>query len=103
MSDAPTGPITVVGGAGRTGKLVVEGLLRMGVEVRVVSRHATRASGLARQGVRLFDADIRTGEGLGPALADSAGVVFSVEPGTAGSGPNRPETTMYQGVVHVLG
>ena len=102
-SDAPAGPITVVGGAGRTGKLVVERLLQLGTAVRVVSRHATRARDLARQGVALFDADIRTGAGLDAALADSAGVVFSVEPGTASAGLDRPETTVYQGVVHVLG
>jgi uncharacterized protein YbjT (DUF2867 family) len=94
--------VTVVGGAGRTGRLVVERLLAEGVEVRVLSRHASHATDLARQGVRLFDGDIRDGSGLRRALADSAGVVFSIEPGLADSGQDRPETTMYQGVRNVF-
>lgn len=103
MPSDPIGPVTVVGGAGRTGRLVVERLLADGVEVRVLSRRASRATDLARQGARLFDGDIRDGSGLRDALADTAGVVFSIEPGMANNGPDRPETTMYQGVRNVLG
>jgi uncharacterized protein YbjT (DUF2867 family) len=97
-------PVTVVGGAGRTGRLVAEELLAAGVEVRVASRSATRtATDLVARGAAAFDVDVRQdGPSLAAALADTAAVVYSVEPGTANSGPNRPETTMYQGVQHVL-
>jgi uncharacterized protein YbjT (DUF2867 family) len=96
------GPVTVVGGAGRTGRLVVARLLAEGTEVRVLSRHANHATELASAGARLFDGDIRDGTGLPEALADSAAVVFSIEPGTSNTGIDRPETTIYQGVVNVL-
>jgi uncharacterized protein YbjT (DUF2867 family) len=102
MTESVTGPTTVIGGAGRTGRLVTERLLADGVDVRVVSRHATRAGDLARAGARLFDVDIRDGKGLDKALAGSTGVVYVIEPGTSNSGPNSPETTMYQGVRHAL-
>ncbi|PPK70205.1 putative NAD(P)-binding protein [Actinokineospora auranticolor] len=81
---------------------MVERLLAEGVDTRVVSRHAGRAADLGRRGVGLFSADIRDGVGLPEALAGARSVVFSVEPGTSSSGPNRPETTMYQGVRNVL-
>jgi uncharacterized protein YbjT (DUF2867 family) len=95
-------PVTVVGGAGRTGRLVAEALLDQGAEVRVVSRHASRARDLASRGAALHDADVRTGDGLADAVRGARAVVYSIEPGTSGSGPDRPETTMYQGVLHVL-
>lgn len=94
--------VTVIGGAGRIGRLVVDGLLDQGAQVRVVSRRAGRAADLARRGAKLFEADVRSGEGLEGALSETRAVVFSVEPGTAGSGPDRPEATMFQGIVNVL-
>lgn len=102
MTAARLGPVTVVGGAGRTGKLVVRRLLDLGAEVRVVSRRASRARDLARDGSTLFDGDVRDGSGLEDALRDAAAVVFSIEPGTSDNGPDRPETTMYHGVRNVL-
>ncbi|GAA3436571.1 SDR family oxidoreductase [Kutzneria kofuensis] len=96
-------PVTVVGGAGRTGRLVARRLLAAGAEVRVASRSATRgAKDLVADGARAFDVDVRDGSGLEAALAGARAVVYSVEPGTDNSGPNRPETTMYQGVRRVL-
>jgi uncharacterized protein YbjT (DUF2867 family) len=102
VTAARLGPVAVVGGAGRTGKLVVRRLLDLGAEVRVVSRRASRAHDLARDGSTLFDGDIRDGSGLADALRAAGAVVFSIEPGTSDSGPDRPETTMYQGVRNVL-
>lgn len=95
-------PVAVVGGAGRVGRLVVNGLFAQGAEVHVVSRRPGRATELARRGAQLFEADVRSGDGLRPALAGVRAVVYSVEPGLDRSGPNRPETTMYQGIVNVL-
>lgn len=97
-------PVTVIGGAGRTGRLVVETLLSRGVEVRVASRRATTsAADLLARGVAAFHVDVRTGVGLDQALLGAAGVVYSVEPGTSDSGPDRPETTLFLGVRNALG
>ncbi|GJF35102.1 hypothetical protein KNE206_78020 [Kitasatospora sp. NE20-6] len=90
-------PVAVVGGAGRVGRLVVAGLLEQGERVRVVSRRA-RGAGAAES----FRADIRDRASLAAPLAGCSAVVISVEPGTADSGPNSPEATMYQGVRNVL-
>ncbi|MEV6605468.1 SDR family oxidoreductase [Kutzneria sp. NPDC051319] len=95
-------PVTVVGGAGRTGELVVRRLLSAGAEARVASRSASHARELVAAGAKAFTVDVRDGSGLAEALAGARAVVYSVEPGTDNSGPNRPETTMYQGVRRVL-
>lgn len=95
-------PVTIIGGAGRTGQLVAASLLAAGAEVRVASRAATRSLPKTLRGAAAFDVDVRDGHGLDRALAGAAAVVYSVEPGTANSGPDRPETTMYQGIRHVL-
>lgn len=95
-------PVTVIGGAGRTGRLVAAALLAEGTAVRVASRHASRAKDLIAKGASAYDVDVRDGTGLADAVRGAAAVVYSVEPGTANSGPTRPETTMYLGVRHVL-
>ncbi len=95
-------PVTVVGGAGRTGRLVAGHLLDEGSEARIVSRRASRATELAAAGARLYDADVRTGAGLAEALEGARAVVYCIEPGTAHSGADSPETTMYRGVQNVL-
>ncbi|MGA5422593.1 SDR family oxidoreductase [Streptomyces lavendulocolor] len=93
-------PIAVIGGAGRLGSLVTRRLLQEGTRVRVVSRHPER--GRLPLGVEEHRADVRYADSLATALRGCAGVVFSVEPGTADSGPDSPETTMYDGVRNVL-
>ncbi|MEV5433838.1 SDR family oxidoreductase [Streptomyces sp. NPDC052701] len=93
-------PIAVVGGAGRLGTLVSRRLTEQGRRVRVVSRTPHR--GRLPLGVELQRADVRYADTLAPALRDCAAIVFTVEPGTANSGPDSPETTMYDGVRNVL-
>lgn len=97
-----TDTVTVIGGAGRTGRLIVSALLADGAAVRVASRHASRARDLVAEGATVHDVDVRNGKGLADAMRGTDAVVYSVEPGTANTGPNRPETTMYLGVRHVL-
>ncbi|MFG2823116.1 SDR family oxidoreductase [Kitasatospora sp. NPDC048365] len=91
-------PVAVVGGAGRIGRLVVAGLLERGEEVRVLSR---RPRG-AQAGAEPHQADVRDRQSLSLPLAGLSAVVISVEPGTANSGPDSPEATMYRGVLNVL-
>ncbi|MFJ5261655.1 SDR family oxidoreductase [Streptomyces sp. NPDC088387] len=93
-------PIAVVGGAGRLGTRVTRRLIEQGHQVRVVSRRPQ--AGRLPLGVELHRADVRYADTLAPALRGCAGVVFSVEPGTANSGPDSPETTMYDGVRNML-
>ncbi|MFJ5776482.1 SDR family oxidoreductase [Streptomyces sp. NPDC093094] len=93
-------PIAVVGGAGRLGTRVTRRLTEQGHRVRVVSRRPQ--SGRLPLGVELHRADVRYADSLTPALRGCAGVVFTVEPGTADSGPDSPETTMHDGVRNVL-
>ncbi|MFC8392864.1 MULTISPECIES: SDR family oxidoreductase [unclassified Streptomyces] len=93
-------PIAVVGGAGRLGTLVTRRLTEQGHRVRVVSRHPQR--GRLPLGVELHRADVRYADTLAPALRDCSAIVFAVEPGTANSGPDSPEATMYDGVRNVL-
>ncbi|GAB7044733.1 MULTISPECIES: SDR family oxidoreductase [Catenuloplanes] len=96
------GPVTVIGGAGRIGRRIVSRLRERGVPVRVTTRDVRRSRSAVPGDVPLAHADVREPASLAPPLRGCAAVVFSVEPGTAGSGPDRPETTMFQGVRHVL-
>ncbi|MCC9312453.1 SDR family oxidoreductase [Kitasatospora sp. RB6PN24] len=91
-------PVAVIGGAGSVGRLVVAGLVARGEQVRVVSRRARAAAG----GTQAFQADVRDRASLAAPLAGCSAVVFSVEPGTANSGPNSPEATMHSGVRNML-
>ncbi|MFI7386487.1 SDR family oxidoreductase [Streptomyces sp. NPDC049813] len=93
-------PIAVIGGAGRTGVLITRRLIEQGHRVRVVSRDPQRA--VLPIGVDRRRADVRYTDALGPALGDCSGIVFTVEPGTADTGPHSPETTVYDGVRNVL-
>jgi uncharacterized protein YbjT (DUF2867 family) len=95
-------PVTVIGGAGRIGGLVVDGLLAEGAQARVVSRRAHRGADASGRGAQFFNGDVRIAPSLEEPLRGTRAVVFSVEPGTANRGPDRPEATMYQGVINVL-
>lgn len=96
------GPIAVIGGAGRVGGLVTRRLHEQGARVRVVSRTPEHGPAPLPRGVEVYRADVRYTESLADALRDCAGIVFSVEPGTADSGPDSPESTVYDGVRNAL-
>ncbi|GGV65139.1 hypothetical protein GCM10010277_72210 [Streptomyces longisporoflavus] len=93
-------PIAVIGGAGRTGVLITRRLLEEGHQVRVISRDPQRA--VLPLGVETRRADVRYTDSLGPAVSGCSGIVFTVEPGTADSGPHSPESTVYDGVRNML-
>ncbi|MFI7011975.1 SDR family oxidoreductase [Streptomyces sp. NPDC050145] len=93
-------PVAVIGGAGRLGSLVTRRLLDEGVKVRVVSRNPQR--GRLPLGVELHRADVRYADTLTDALRGCSAIVFTVEPGTADSGPDSPETTVHDGVRNAL-
>ena len=64
-------PILVTGGTGRLGKLVVARLQDSGCDVRVLARHARPTP----QGVKFFAADLRTGQGIEPAVTAAAVII----------------------------
>jgi len=64
-------PVLVTGGTGRLGKLVVARLLDSGCDVRVLARHDRPAP----QGVTFFTADLRTGQGIEPAVTATAAII----------------------------
>ncbi|MDI3418488.1 SDR family oxidoreductase [Streptomyces luteolus] len=96
------GPIAVIGGAGRVGGLVTRRLHEQGARVRVVSRTPERGLVPPPRGVEVYRADVRYADTLVAALRGCSGVVFGVEPGTADSGPDCPETTVHDGVRNAL-
>jgi uncharacterized protein YbjT (DUF2867 family) len=63
-------PVVVTGGTGRLGRLVVAQLQDVGCDVRVLARHDRGAS----HDVKFFPVDLRTGQGIDPAV--SAGAVI---------------------------
>src|ERR1700756_2450505 len=64
-------PVLVTGGTGRLGKLVVARLCDSGCDVRVLARHDRPTP----QGVTFFAADLRTGQGIEPAVTGAAVII----------------------------
>ncbi len=64
-------PVLVTGGTGRLGKLVVAQLQDSGCDVRVLARHDRAIP----QGVTFFTADLRTGQGIEPAVTAAAAII----------------------------
>jgi len=68
-----TKPILVTGGTGTLGRAVVERLLAAGREVRVLSRRPAPAAGAPPY--TWMTGDLRTGEGIDPAVAGVDGII----------------------------
>lgn len=64
-------PVLVTGGTGRLGKLVVARLQDSGCDVRVLARHDRPIP----QDVTFFTADLRTGQGIEPAVTAAAAII----------------------------
>ena len=64
-------PVLVTGGTGRLGKLVVARLQDSGCDVRVLARHDRSIP----QGATFFAADLRTGQGIEPAVTAAAAII----------------------------
>lgn len=94
--------VAVVGGTGRTGRMIVQRLLARGESVLALGRRAPRPQQALPAGAVFRSADVRDPESLPAVLGDCSAVVYCVEPGTENAGPDRPETTMHRGVLHVL-
>jgi uncharacterized protein YbjT (DUF2867 family) len=64
-------PVLVTGGTGRLGKLVVARLRDSGCDVRVLARHTRPIP----PGVTFFPADLRTGQGIEPAVTGATAII----------------------------
>lgn len=93
VSSGPT--VTVVGGSGRTGRLIVAGLLG-DHHVRVLSRHPT-----ASQGVESRTGSITDETAVNSAVQDADGVVIIVESANDDRSPNGPTAVHRDGVGNV--
>ncbi|GAA2267563.1 MULTISPECIES: NAD(P)H-binding protein [Kitasatospora] len=95
-------PVVVVGGAGRVGRLIAQRLLDRGERVWAIGRTDRSDRWPLPPGVGFSQGDVRVPHTLAGPLGTCSALVYCVEPGTDEDGPNRPETTMYQGVRNVL-
>ena len=66
-----TSPVLVTGGTGRLGQLVVARLQDSGCDIRVLARHDRPTP----PGVTFFRADLRTGQGIEPAVTGAAAIM----------------------------
>lgn len=94
--------VSVVGGAGRTGRVVVSLLRDHAADVRVLTRDPRRARAVLPAETAIYRGDVRDPGTLPGLLREVTGVVVILEPGLASSGPDSPEATVYQGVRNVV-
>ena len=86
--------VAVIGATGRTGRLLVEELLRRGHHVTVLVRHPARLGHLADR-VSVITGDSRDSDGLAQLVAD-ADIVLSA------LGPTNKEPTLHQDTAAAL-
>ena len=95
-----TSPILVTGGTGRLGRLVVARLVDAGCDVRALARHERSTP----PGVTFFTGDLRTGEGLEPAVRSAAAVIHCAtsNKGDAQATRNLVTAAAEAGCAHVV-
>lgn len=100
--DVAPGPLLVVGGTGRTGRLVVRLAADAGTAVRVLSRRAgDRVAGLPH-GVSVHRGDITDARSVADAADGAAAVVVVVESADSDEVPNGARGVHYDGMRHVI-
>jgi uncharacterized protein YbjT (DUF2867 family) len=91
--------ILVIGGTGRTGRLIVSRLMAGGEAARVLSRRS--APGLI-PGADLVSGDVTQPGDVERAFDGVSGAVIAVESAMADSGPNSPQQVHGEGTGHVI-
>ena len=93
-------PVLVTGGTGRLGKFVVARLQDSGCDVRVLARHDRPTP----QGVTFFTADLRTGQGIEPAVSGAAAIIHCATStrGDAGATRNLVSAASGTGFAHLV-
>jgi uncharacterized protein YbjT (DUF2867 family) len=93
--------ILLAGGTGRLGRALTAALTGQGLPVRVLTRDAARAAGLAGPGLEVVTGDVRDRASL-PAAVRGADVVVSAVHGFAGPGGVSPATVDRQGNINLI-
>jgi len=93
--------ILVAGATGRTGRFVVEDLLRTGHKVRGLTRNPDSARERLGSDVEWVGGDVKDPASLAP-LYSGVDRVISVLGATQTTGPNDPESVEYQGNVNLI-
>lgn len=71
-------PVLVLGGTGQYGRHIVSGLLRLGADVRVLTRNEERARELLGQEIDVVEGDVRSRDDRARALAGISRIVISI-------------------------
>lgn len=74
-------PVLVTGATGRTGRLIVERLVKRGILVRALVRNPTTGRSLLSAGVRQFVGDVRNINTLAAPMAGARGVIIATSGG----------------------
>ncbi len=93
--------IVIAGGTGTLGQRLVPRLVDRGIPVRVFTRDASRAQGLAPGGFEVFVGDVRDRERVAEAVQNAAAVISAVH-GFIGTGGVTPESVDRDGNAHLI-
>ena len=93
--------IVVIGASGRTGKLVLEGLVKRDLQIRALSRDTAKASADIGGNYEWVQADVTQPETLVMALQDSD-IIISTIGAKPERGVNGPESVVYKGVINLV-
>jgi NADH dehydrogenase len=93
--------IVVAGGTGTLGQRLVPRLVERGLRVRVFTRDASRARGLAQGEFEVFVGDVRDRERVAEAVQDADAVISAVH-GFIGTGGVTPESVDRDGNAHLI-
>ena len=90
--------VLVIGGTGRTGRMVVESLHGQGINVVGLTRDAARAAKTVSSDVQWATGDVRDRVSLEVAMTDVDLVVFAAAAGFGGAADNNSQTVDRDGV-----
>ena len=93
-------PVLVTGATGRTGRLIIERLVKRGVPVRALVRDPAKGHPLVPDGVRQFVGDVRSSNTLAAAIAGAGSVIIATSGGVERA--NSAELVDYFGTSNVI-
>lgn len=93
--------ILIAGGTGRTGRIIVQKLLALGQQPRVLVRDMAAARKLLGEKPLLFQGDVRDPATLAPAVKGCTTLISAIG-SRAPVGPNCPKRVDYAGVAHLV-
>jgi uncharacterized protein YbjT (DUF2867 family) len=93
--------IVIAGGTGTLGQRLVPRLVDRGLPVRVFTRDASRARGLAQGDFEVFVGDVRDRDRVAEAVQNAAAVISSIH-GFIGTGGVTPESVDRDGNAHLI-